>query len=131
MLAGLHVDVQRVECWRMASGRLLVVAQGDDLRGSLVFALEAEGFEVTARSDLPELEWVTSRRFDCTVLDQKVLIGKAYQSIAFCIKAHPVVLLAARPHGWLVEWVSQVIETPAIDDDALNTAVRLAMHIQG
>lgn len=115
----------------MASGRLLVVAQGNDLRGSLVFALEAEGFDVTAREDLPGLDWIADRRFDCTVLDQKALTGEAYRSIAFCIKAHPVVLLAARPHTWLVEWVSQVIETPANDDDALTTAVRLAMHIQG
>lgn len=115
----------------MASGRLLVVAEGDDLRGSLVFALEAEGFEVTARNDMPSLDWVGARRFDCTVLDQKSLAGQQqYESIAFAIKAHPVVLLAAKPHPWLVEWVPQVVETPNADT-ALTTAVRLAMQIQG
>lgn len=113
----------------MAVGRLLVVAPDPDLRGSLVFALEAEGFEVTAREDLPSLSWMTQRRFDCTVLDQKALNGEAYEAIAFCIKAHPVVLFAARPHAWLTEWVSQVVVTPTADD-GLTTAVRLALQIQ-
>ena len=114
----------------MGSGRLLVVAPDTDLRGSLVFALEAEGFDVTARDTLPNMSWMTQRRFDSTVLDQKALTGEAYESIAFCIKAHPVVLLAARPHQWLTEWVSQVVVTPAADD-ALQTAVKLAIQIQG
>ena len=114
----------------MASGRLLVVAPDADLRGSLVFALEAEGFEVTARADLPAMSWMTQRRFDCTVLDQKALTGQNYESIAFCIKAHPVVLLAGRPHPWLVEWVAQTVVTPAADD-AMITAVNFAIQMQG
>ncbi|RYE78569.1 MAG: hypothetical protein EOP19_21325 [Hyphomicrobiales bacterium] len=113
----------------MASGRLLVVAPDPDLRGSLVFALEAEGLEVTAKDALPGIAWLSPRRFDCTVLDQKALTGEAHDSIAFCIKAHPVVLLAGRPHSWLVEWVSQVVVTPAADD-ALQRAVRLAIQVQ-
>ena len=113
----------------MAIGRLLIVAPDADLRASLVFALEAEGFEVTAREDVPNLAWMNQRRFDCTVLDQKALTGEAYEAIAFCIKAHPVVLFAGRPHEWLTEWVSQVVVTPTADD-ALTTAVRLAMQIQ-
>lgn len=111
----------------MASGRLLVVAPDADLRGSLVFALEAEGFEVTAEAEVPAISRMAQRRFDCTVLDQKALTGQDYESIAFCIKAHPVVLLAGRPHPFLVEWVSQVVVTPAADD-AMITAVNLAMH---
>jgi hypothetical protein len=113
----------------MAVGRLLIVAPDADLRASLIFALEAEGFEVIAREDLPTLAWMNQRRFDCTVLDQKALNGEAYEAIAFCIKAHPVVLFAGRPHAWLTEWVSQVVVTPTADD-ALTTAVRLAMQIQ-
>lgn len=114
----------------MGSGRLLVVAPDPDLRGSLVFALEAEGFEVIARDTLPDMAWMSQRRFDCCLLDQKALTGEAYESIAFCIKAHPVVLMAARPHPWLVEWCAQVVVTPAADD-ALQMAVRLAIQIQG
>ena len=114
----------------MPSGRLLIVALDPDFRGSLVFALEAEGFEVTARDELPTMAWMTPRRFDCCVLDQKALTGEAYESIAFCIKAHPVVLMAARPHPWLTEWCSQVVVTPS-EDDALQMAVRVAIQIQG
>jgi DNA-binding NtrC family response regulator len=114
----------------MASGRLLVVAPDSDLRESLVFSFEAEGFEVTARDELPSMSWMQQRRFDCTVLDQNALDGEPYESIAFCIKAHPVVLLAAAPHSWLVEWVSQVVVTPSSPDNALTTAVHLAIQIQ-
>lgn len=113
----------------MASGRLLVVASDNDIRQSLVFAFEAEGFEVTAREEPPTMAWMQQRRFDCTVLDQNALDGEAYESIAFCIKAHPVVLMAARPHSWLAEWVSQVVVTPSADN-ALVTAVRLAIQMQ-
>ena len=45
------------------------------------------------------------------------------------MKAYPVALLAARPFPWLVEWVSQVVVTPSADN-ALSTAVRLAIQIQ-
>ena len=113
----------------MVGDATATVAPDIDLRASLVFALEAEGFEVTARDTLPTMAWMTPRRFDCTVLEQKALTGAAYESIAFCIKAHPVVLLAARPHPWLVEWCSQVVVTPAADD-ALQTAVKLAIQLQ-
>ena len=112
----------------MSTGRLLVVASDPDVRRSLVFALEAEGFEVTERDALPPLSWTSDHRFDCTVLDQRVLKGEAYESLAFCIRAHPVVLLAARPLAWLVEWVAQIVETPVIED-ALVNAVRLAMQL--
>jgi hypothetical protein len=113
----------------MASGRILVVAPNGDLRGSLVFALEAEGYEVAAREQVPNLSWVTAQRFDCTVLDQQALMGEPYESIAFCIKAHPVVLLAARPLSWLVEWVSQVVDMP-VAGNAISTAVRQAVQVQ-
>ena len=66
----------------MGSGRrVLVVVPNGDLRGSLVFALEAEGYEVTAKEQVPSLSWVTAQRFDCTVLDQKALLGEPYESI--------------------------------------------------
>ena len=111
----------------MASGRVLVVAPDSDLRGSLVFALEAEGFEATAKEQLPHLSWMTPGRFDCTVLDQTALSGEPYESIAFCIKAHPVVLLAARPLSWVVEWVSQIVDMP-VAGNAISAAVRQALQ---
>lgn len=115
----------------MASGRILVIAPNSDLRASLVFALEAEGYQVMAKEALPDFSWVAAQDFDCTVLDQKALTGPEYLSIAFCVKAYPVVLLAARPFGWLVEWVSQIVEMPAIGN-SISAAVRDAtrVHVQ-
>ena len=114
----------------MPACRLLVVAPDDDVRHSLVFALEAEGFEVVERAAIPPIAWTEINRFDCTVLDQKAVRGEAFEAIAFCIKAVPVVLLASRPLQWLTEWVAETVETPVIDN-ALLIAVRLAMHLPG
>lgn len=113
----------------MASGHILVVAPNSDLRASLVFALEAEGYQVTANEALPDFSWVASQGFDCAVLDQRALSGPEYESIAFCVKAYPVVLLAARPFPWLVEWVSQIVDMPAIGN-AMSAAVREAIHVR-
>ena len=56
----------------MASGRILVVAPNGDLQVSLVFALEAEGYQVTAKEALPDSSWVASQCFDCTVLTKRL-----------------------------------------------------------
>ncbi len=109
----------------MPSSRLLLVAPETDLRKSLLFALEAEGFEVTLRDAPPTHGWLAKNRFDCTILDQKALVGEPYEAIAFCIKAHPVVLLAARPHPWLLEWVAGSVELPLSGHDII-AAIRAA-----
>jgi DNA-binding NtrC family response regulator len=111
----------------MASARLLLVAPDTDLRRSLVFALETEGYGVTVRDVPPPLAWLTTHRFDCTVLDQKALVGADFESSAFCIKAHPVVLLANKPHLWLVEWVAEVVDLP-LAGNAVSSAVGHAIH---
>jgi len=113
----------------MASGRILVVAPDIDLLGSVAFALEAEGFDVTVKSELPEHSWVAAGKYDCTVLHQKALTGTPHASIAFCVKAYPLVLLAARPHSWLVQWVSEIVDMP-VSGNAITVAVRQAMHIE-
>ena len=113
----------------MASGRILVIAQNSDLAASLAFTLEAEGYAVTIRSELPHHGWVGQQGFDATVLDQKALAGEDYRSIAFCVKAYPVVLLAARPHPWLVEWVAQVVEMPVVGN-AVSAAVTRAVQLR-
>lgn len=113
----------------MPSGCLLVVAPETDLRQSLIFALEAEGFSVTARDTPPARSWLATNRFDCTIVDQKAFTGPDYEAIAFCIKAHPVVLMAARPHAWLGEWVVASVELPMRGNE-VATAVRQAMHIE-
>lgn len=97
----------------MAPSSILVVAPDGDFRESLVFALEEDGYTVTSTGVLPTISWMQENRFRCTVVDQKALTGESYEGIAFCIKAHPVVLLATRPRATLIEWVAQVVETPA------------------
>jgi hypothetical protein len=115
--------------FEMASGRILVVVPDSDLAGSLAFALEAEGYGVTVRRELPPHGWVGEQGFFATVLDQKALAGADYESIAFCVKAYPVVLLAPKPHPWLVEWVSQVVEMP-VAGNAVAAAVTRAAQAQ-
>jgi hypothetical protein len=111
----------------MASARLLLVAPDTDLRRSLAFALETEGYTVAIRDLPPPRAWLASNRFDCTILDQKSLVGADYEAIAFCIKAHPVVLLANKPHPWLVEWVADVVDLP-LTGNAVSAAVARAIH---
>lgn len=111
----------------MASGRLLLVAPDTDLRRSLAFALETEGYSVTVRDVPPSRSWLVSNRFDCTIVEQKALTGMDYESIAFCIKAHPVILLANKPYPWLVEWVAEVVDLP-LAGNAVSAAIRQAMH---
>jgi hypothetical protein len=113
----------------MPTGRLLLVAPLTDLRQSLVFALETEGFSVTVRDEPPSRAWLVQNRFDCTIVDQKAFVGQSYEQIAFCIKAHPVVLLASPPHPWLVEWVAETIELPLAANE-VTSAVLHAMQIE-
>lgn len=109
----------------MPSSRILVVAIDTDVRRSLVFALEAEGYRVTGVETLPTLNYLREHAFSCTVLDQRALDGKPHESISFCITAHPVILLAAQPFVWLADWVSRIVITPD-SGNALTEAVLAA-----
>jgi DNA-binding NtrC family response regulator len=108
--------------------QLLIVAPDTELRWSLAGALEAAGHEVTVREQLPPRAWLAKQRFACTVLDQRLLIGEDYESIAFCIKAHPVVLIAEHPHPWLVEWIAGAI-APQVAVRDVAGAVSSAMQL--
>jgi hypothetical protein len=65
-------------------------------------------------------------RRDCTLVDQEALCGPDYQSIAFCIKAHPVVLLAGKPDPRLLEWVAEIVD-PSLGAAAIGEAVENAI----
>jgi hypothetical protein len=108
--------------------RILVVALDTDVRRSLVFALEAEGYRVTGFEALPTLSYLREQGFNCTVLDQRALDGKPHESISFCITAHPVVLLAAQPFAWLADWVADIVITPD-PGNALVMAVLAATRV--
>jgi DNA-binding NtrC family response regulator len=110
----------------MASGRLLIVAPDADLRLSLQFALEAEGYAVTARANIGET--TTQERFDCTILDHRAAIGPTEDIAAFCRRAHPVVLLASEPsHG--IGPVFRLIQKPLLGEP-LSAAVRDALMVR-
>jgi DNA-binding response OmpR family regulator len=111
----------------MAQVSLLVVAPDHDIRRSITFALEAEGYFVSATNSIAAVPTDARSRFDCTVLDQLALNGPVQESIAFCTRLRPVVLLAASPLPWVVEWVSQVIATPSSGGE-LALAVRQAIR---
>lgn len=111
----------------MSTGTLLVVASQRDAYASFAADLNADGLTVTTTTELPSIGWTQVNRFDCTILDRSALTGKDYQAIAFCIKAHPVVLVTDEPLAWLDEWVAETISPPLTSQvliDAIQRARR-------
>ena len=107
----------------MAEGRILVVAPQFDMRRSLEFVLDAEGFEVASRSRIDFAAPGASARFDCIVLDHQALAGPRDLIIAFCARAAPVVLVASKPIAWLSDWVSDTVEKP-VKGGAITSSVK-------
>lgn len=107
----------------MSSRRVLVVAPDRDLRRSLCFVLQAEGYVVTAFAELPPIE--AAGAYDATVLHHRASVEGAATMLAFCRGARPVVLLAVRPPSWLAEVVFRIVPTPLMGD-ALIAAVNAA-----
>ena len=92
--------------------RVLVIAADPDLRRSLQFALEAEGYLVTWRADLAGGDLPGS--FHCTVIDHHCVGDDHLAAVAFCRRFQPVVLLAnAVPHT-LTPWVFRTVEKPML-----------------
>jgi CheY-like chemotaxis protein len=75
---------------------VLVVAPDLDLRRSLQFAIEAEGYAVTWQADIavPGMP----RGFDCTVVDHHALGDDSSAARAFLGSHKPSILLANKPH---------------------------------
>jgi DNA-binding response OmpR family regulator len=67
--------------------RVLVIAADPDLRRSLQFALEAEGYLVTWRADLSGDDQPGS--FDCTVIDHHCVGDDHLRAVAFCRRFRP------------------------------------------
>jgi DNA-binding NtrC family response regulator len=112
----------------VATGRILVIAPNSDLRRSLAFALEAEGYVVTTHASIPGSD--SSRGYDCVVLDHKAAAGARDAVLSFCRSSHPVLLLAGTPQSWLSSEVFNVVPTP-LSGDALSAAVRSAVRADG
>lgn len=110
----------------MDAPRLLVIAPDSDLRRSLTFALEAEGYAVTALADVDSAQLVGSTHYDCTIVDQAALAGTEAAMRAFCAAAKPVVMLSNTPVGWLPADGVTVVEKPTLGE-SLSQAVQGAL----
>lgn len=113
----------------MAVGRILVIAPELDMRDSLQFVLEAEGYEVTSRPRIDFDGPPADGKYDVTVIDHRALAGPHHRAIQYCESHGPVVLLSSRPIPWLMEHVAQHVEKPVVGDSVID-AVRLAL-VQG
>lgn len=99
---------------------ILVITPSPDLRRSLAFALEADGYVVTSHSVIPGGE--SGRGYDAVVLDHKAAKGEQGRALSLCRTA-PVVLLAGMPQPWLLGSVHRVVQTPIVGD-ALSRALQ-------
>jgi FixJ family two-component response regulator len=79
------------------SGIILVAAPGAELRQSIVFALEADGFEVDAHASLAAaITAPGSSAALCFVVDENALNGHANGALALQKIGLPVILLVDR-----------------------------------
>jgi DNA-binding NtrC family response regulator len=109
----------------MATGRVLIVAPDAELRRSLEFALEAEGYCVTSSASIGETTGID--RFDCTVVDHRAFAGPANDlSLAFLRGAQPVVLLVGAALPWLAGHVFRTVQKPLLGEP-LSLAIREAV----
>ena len=111
----------------MVAPSLLIVAPDAELRSSLMFALEAEGYAVSALPDIATARGLAGQ-FDCTVLDAAAADHMLADVIGFCAFARPVVLLSdtAVPTPRLDGWIAGMVEKPQLGL-ALSTAVQMAL----
>ena len=103
----------------MAAGRILVIAPELDMRDSLQFVLEAEGYEVTQRPRIDFDGPLADTSYDVTVIDHRALAGPEHRAIQYCDSHGPVVLLSSRPISWLMEHVAQHVEKPVVGDSVV------------
>lgn len=104
----------------MAS-RLIVISPEDDLRHSLEFALQAEGYGVVATT-LPDA-MRSLDGFDCFVVDEKSFDGSRVALTDFCTARRPVVLLTDNPGAYADLSIDEVVEKP-LRGGAVHRAVR-------
>ena len=105
--------------------RVLIIAPSTDMRQSLHFALESEGYAVTASSTIAETTSLP-QTFDCTVLDHHAELVDRAGALELCSRVYPVILLAnALPHR-LSSMVFRTVLKPMLGPP-LSVAVRQAI----
>ena len=105
--------------------RILVVAPTADLRRSLRFALESEGYFVTDSPWMERLR-VSPGEFDCTIVDSHAAVGDLEDLAEFCRSFHPVILLANAASHPLAAFVFSIVFKPLLGP-FLSQAVRRAI----
>jgi len=104
---------------------LLIVAPSQDLRQSLKFAFEAEGYQVAAVSWIDDLKPAPGS-VDCTIVDHHAVEVPGPDGPQFCADYSPVVLLAnLAPHA-LSGAVFRTVQKPLLGA-TLSFAVRIAV----
>lgn len=107
--------------------RILLVAPDSDLRKSLEFALQAEGYEVTSRASIAAR--LQPGTYDCTVLDHHAIGNDRKAAASFCSIFAPVILLAnEQPHA-LSPAAFNTLMKPLLGA-ALSEAIREAIAVR-
>ncbi|WP_423067763.1 DNA-binding response regulator [Devosia sp. CN2-171] len=104
---------------------LLVVAPSSTFRNSLRFALEAEGYDVTAAASMHDVDQPSSS-FACTVLDHHALDDAGSESRRILAEFEPVVFLANSPAHPMAALSFRTLTKPTLGP-ALSDAVRSAI----
>jgi CheY-like chemotaxis protein len=105
--------------------RVLIIAPNTDMRQSLHFALESEGYSVTSRASIAEAAALPAG-FDCTVLDHHAELVDRDGATAFCARVQPVILLANELPHRLSDAVFRTVMKPMLGPP-LSVAVRQAI----
>ena len=105
--------------------QLLVVAPNATFRNSLRFALEAEGYDVTAMASLAAGD-TPSSPFDCSIIDHHALDRGGLEGPRILKAFAPVVLLANSPAHPLAALSFRTLTKPTLGA-SLSEAVRAAI----
>lgn len=104
---------------------ILVVAPSPTFRNSLRFALEAEGYGVTAVAWMDQVDQPASS-FACTVLDHHGLRSNGPEDRRLLEQFEPIVLLANTPTHPMAAFSFRTLTKPTLGP-ALSDAVRSAI----
>ncbi len=117
----------------MRPRKILIVVPEEDLRQSIVFALEAEGLEVVTCARLEDiLALPRLARADCMIVDDKAFRGSSgYDGLPN--PAMPVVLLADTVADTRTECVDVTLLKPLLGRSLVDAVVllleRRALHV--
>lgn len=107
----------------MRPRKILIVVPEEDLRRSIVFALEAEGLDVVTCAGLEDiLSLPRLARADCMIVDDKALpTSSGYGGLPNL--AMPVVLLADTVPETCPEWVDVTLLKPLLGRSLVDAVV--------